>query len=226
MSDSVRVLIVDDDVPTRLGLRVILESEPGFEVAAEAATGLEACALAADLRPDVVLMDIHLPDLDGIEATRRILNGNGAPDGGVRVIVLTTFDRDDYALRSMQAGASGFLLKRTPAEQLVEAVRVVADGEALAVPALTRGLIARSVDPADTGSPAADALPWPLTDREAEVLSLLAHGRSNQQIAQQLYLAIETVRTHVKRTYAKLGVHDRAQAVIAAYEAGLVDRPG
>jgi DNA-binding NarL/FixJ family response regulator len=217
MSEPIRVLIVDDDVPTRIGLRAILEPELGLEVAGEAADGQEACALAESLHPDIVLMDVQLPDLDGIEATRRIVSADG---GGVRprVIVLTTFELDDYVFRSLRAGASGFLLKRTRAEDLVDAVRAVAGGEALPAPELTRRLIAGSVDGAST-----DVASWSLTDREAEVLVHVARGLSNQEIADHLHLSTETVRTHVKRMYVKMGVHDRAQAVIAAYENGVVD---
>jgi DNA-binding NarL/FixJ family response regulator len=218
MSEPIRVLIVDDDVPTRIGLRAILGPELDLEVAGEAADGSEACALAESLAPDIVLMDVQLPDLDGIEATRRIVSavGDAVPP---RVIVLTTFELDDYVFRSLRAGASGFLLKRTRAEDLVDAIRVVAAGEALPAPDLTRRLIAGSVGANGDRSNIAS---WSLTDREREVLVHVARGLSNQEIADHLHLSTETVRTHVKRMYVKMGVHDRAQAVIAAYENAVV----
>jgi DNA-binding NarL/FixJ family response regulator len=218
MSEPIRVLIVDDDVPTRIGLRAILGPELDLEVAGEAADGREACALAESLAPDIVLMDVQLPDIDGIEATRRIVSADGATEPP-RVIVLTTFELDDYVFRSLRAGASGFLLKRTRAEDLVDAIRVVAGGEALPAPELTRRLIAGSVDASGGRSNVAS---WSLTDREREVLVHVARGLSNQDIAEHLHLSTETVRTHVKRMYVKMGVHDRAQAVIAAYENGVV----
>ena len=221
MTAPIRVLIVDDDVPTRIGLRAILEPEPDLEVCGEAADGLQACALAGSLRPDVVLMDVQLPDLDGIEATRRIIDTAADADARPRVIVLTTFEYHEYVIGSLRAGASGFLLKRTQAEDLVEAIRVVAGGEALPAPELTQRLIAASVPRASADGTGGE-LPWPLTEREAEILVLVARGLSNQEIATRLHLSTETVRTHVKRMYAKVGVHDRAQAVIAAYENGVV----
>jgi DNA-binding NarL/FixJ family response regulator len=210
----IRVLIVDDDVPTRVGIATILSSDPGIRVMGEAGDGVEACALAEDLSPDVVVMDVQLPVLDGIEATLRITARPDAP----RVLVLTTFDLDVYAYRSIRAGASGFLLKRTRAEDLVEAVRTVAEGSALPVPERTTGLIARFTE---RGSTAAVFIP-PLTEREVEVLVLVARGRSNDDIARALGVSLETVRTHVKHIYAKCGARDRAHAVIAAYESGLV----
>jgi DNA-binding NarL/FixJ family response regulator len=223
MSATTRVLIVEDDVPTRIGLDTILSAEPDIEVIGHAATGVEACSLADELVPDVVLMDIQLPELDGIEATRRITSG-GQDTPTPRVIVVTTYDFDEYVYRSLRAGASGFLLKRTRAEELVEAVRTVASGDALPLAATTRGLIA---DFASRGRESANE--WravgALTDREAEVLTLVARGLSNDEIAERLTLSIETVKTHVKHVYTKLGTRDRAQAVIAAYESGLVS-PG
>jgi DNA-binding NarL/FixJ family response regulator len=218
------VLIVEDDVPTRIGLDTILSAEPDIEVVGHAATGIEACTLADDLAPDVVLMDIQLPELDGIEATRRITGGDQqAPTP--RVIVVTTYDFDEYVYRSLRAGASGFLLKRTRAEELVDAIRTVASGDALPLAATTRGLIA---DFASRES--SNASEWrgvsALTDREAEVLTLVARGLSNDEIADRLTLSIETVKTHVKHVYTKLGTRDRAQAVIAAYETGLVSPGG
>ena len=222
MSDATRVLIVEDDVPTRIGLDTILSAEPDIEVIGHAATGVEACSLADELEPDVVLMDIQLPELDGIEATRRITARDREP--APRVIVVTTYDFDEYVYRSLRAGASGFLLKRTRAEELVEAVRTVASGDALPLAATTRGLIAdfASRERSDTNEWRAVGA---LTDREAEVLTLVARGLSNDEIAERLTLSIETVKTHVKHVYTKLGTRDRAQAVIAAYESGLVS-PG
>ncbi len=222
MTHPIQVLIVDDDVPTRIGLRAIFAPEPDIEVVGEAAGGLDACALAAELVPDVVLLDVQLPELDGIEATRRIVPGAMEERQTPRVLVLTTFDIDEYVFRSLRAGASGFLLKRTPAEELVDAVRVVAAGEALPMPDRTKRLIAESVRPVPPRAEHTDPLPWPLTEREAEVLVLVARGLSNQDIAGRLHLSLETVRTHVKRMYVKVGAHDRAQAVIAAYTSGLV----
>jgi DNA-binding NarL/FixJ family response regulator len=220
MSGGIRVLVVDDDVPTRIGLRAIFAPEPDIDVVGEATSGTQACALVESLEPDIVLMDVQLPDLDGIEATELILD-RGAPGRDVRVIVLTTFDVDEYVFRSLRAGASGFLLKRTRAEELVDAVRAVAGGDALPAPALTRQLIADVTSASDPRAPDGPAFPG-LTEREDEVLGLVARGLSNQEIADELHLSVETVKTHVKRTYAKIGARDRVQAVIAAYEAGMV----
>jgi len=223
VTEATRVLVVDDDVLTRVGVRTILSSEPGFEVVGEAATGTEAVELAAALRPDVVLMDVQLPDEDGIAATRQILDAGTDSSPAPRVIVLTTFDYDEYVFRSLQAGASGFLLKRTRAEELVDAVRTVAQGNALPAPARTRALIAAfaSAPPDRSLSQFAEEL----TGREAEVLALVARGLSNAEIAQTLGLSIETIRTHVKHVYMKTGARDRAHAVIIAYESGLAGHP-
>ena len=219
---TTRVLIVDDDVPTRVGLTTILSGEPDIEVVGEAANGRDACTLALDLEPDVVLMDVQLPELDGIEATRLITAGN-TRSKTPRVIVLTTFDLDEYAYKSLRVGASGFLLKRTRAEDLIDAVRVVAEGEELPLPAATRRLIANL-----SARESAHEREWraidDLTDREHEVLVFIARGFSNQEIAVELTLSVDTVKTHVKRVYAKLGARDRVHAVIAAYESGLVSR--
>jgi DNA-binding NarL/FixJ family response regulator len=221
---TTRVLIVDDDVPTRVGLVTILSGEPDIEVVGEAANGRDACTLALDLEPDVVLMDVQLPELDGIEATR-LITATGARDKTPRVIVLTTFDLDEYAYKSLRVGASGFLLKRTRAEDLIDAVRVVAEGEELPMPATTRRLIANL-----SAQESAYEREWraigDLTDREQEVLVFIARGFSNQEIAQELTLSVDTVKTHVKRIYAKLGARDRVHAVIAAYESGLISRNG
>jgi DNA-binding NarL/FixJ family response regulator len=224
MNDATRVLIVEDDVATRIGLDTILSAEPDIEVIGHAATGVEACSLADELAPDVVLMDIQLPELDGIEATRRITAGDDTT-ARPRVIVVTTYDYEEYVYRSLRAGASGFLLKRTRAEDLVDAVRTVAGGDALPLASTTRRLIA---DFASRTSAA--GMEWKavsaLTEREAEVLTLVARGLSNDEIAERLTLSTETVKTHVKHVYTKLGTRDRAQAVIAAYESGLVSPGG
>jgi len=212
----IRVLVVDDDVPTRVGVTTILASEPGIEVVGEAADGHEACDLARTLAPDVVLMDVQLPGIDGIEATRRI---TAAGDGAPRVLVLTTFDVDEYVVGSVEAGASGFLLKRARAERIVEAVRLVADGDVLPIPARTAGLIAAASPRSSSSS--ARFVP-PLTDREADVLILVARGLSNQEVADGLHLSVETVRTHLKHIYTKSGARNRLQAVIAAFESGVV----
>jgi DNA-binding NarL/FixJ family response regulator len=216
LSRPIRVLIVDDDVPTRVGVTTILASEQGIEVVGEAADGQEACDLARTLAPDVVLMDVQLPGLDGIEATRRITS---AGDDAPRVLVLTTFDVDEYVVGSVEAGASGFLLKRARAERIVEAVRLVADGEVLPIPVRTAGLIAAATP--RTTVPSARFVP-PLTDREADVLILVARGLSNQEVADGLHLSVETVRTHLKHIYTKSGARNRLQAVIAAFESGVV----
>jgi DNA-binding NarL/FixJ family response regulator len=216
VTSPIRVLIVDDDVPTRVGLRTILSSDPELDVVGEATGGAQACELAEELAPDIVLMDIQLPDLNGIEATRRIVGSS--IDEKPRVIMLTTFEVDDYIYASMRAGASGFLLKRTRAEELIEAVRTVAEGSALPAPTATRQLIATYTERGTT------PIAVPLTPRESDVLVLIAEGLSNQEIAGELSVSHETVRTHVKHIYAKTGARDRAQAVIAAYESGLVPR--
>ena len=212
----VRVLIVDDQALVRRGFRMILDAEPGITVVGEAATGFEAVEEAARLAPDVVLMDIRMPGLDGVEATRRITAAGPEPS----VVVLTTFDLDEHLLESIRAGASGFLLKDVPPEDLVRAITVVAEGDALLAPSVTGRVLAQV---AATPSPraAAPALEA-LTDRETEVLRLVARGLSNAEIAEVLFLGETTVKTHVGRVLAKLGVRDRVQAVVAAYEWGLV----
>ena len=219
MTPSIRALVVDDDVTTRVGIRTILTSEPGIDVVGEAATGADACRMADELAPDIVLMDVQLPDLDGIEATRRITSAEGDHP---RVVVLTTFDIDEYVYRSLRAGASAFLLKRSKAEDLVDTVRAVADGATLPTPAATMRLISTFADERPE-RPGPTFVP-PLTDRETDVLVLIARGYSNTEIADRLAISFETVRTHVKHVYAKCGAKDRAHAVIAAYESGLVDR--
>jgi DNA-binding NarL/FixJ family response regulator len=216
----IRVLIADDQGLVRGGFRMILDSQPDIEVVGEAGNGREAIALARELEPDVVLMDIRMPELDGLEATRRLL----AVDGGPRVLIVTTFDADEYVYAAMRAGASGFVLKDLRPEGLAEAVRVVATGEALLAPAITRRLIEQFVrrPPPGAARPAElDAL----TDREVEVLRLIARGLSNGEIASSLFLSEATVKTHLTHILTKLGVRDRVQAVVLAYESGLV-QPG
>jgi DNA-binding NarL/FixJ family response regulator len=213
-----RVLLADDQRLVRSGFRMILRSDPGLEVVGEAGDGVEALAEAKRLNPDVVLMDVRMPKLDGIEATRRLMRLPDPP----RVLVLTTFDLDEYVFAALRAGASGFLLKDAPEEQLLAAVRVAADGGALFSPAVTRRLIERFVA---LGDPAPPPGLEDLTAREVEVLRLLARGHSNAEIAGQLVVSEHTVKTHVARVLGKLGLRDRTQAVVAAYESGLV-RPG
>ena len=216
----VRLVVVDDQEVVRAGFATLLETQPDFAVVGSAADGAEAVKVCLKLRPDVVLMDIRMPGVDGIEATRLIAAEAGR-DHGPRILVLTTFDLDGYVYDTLNAGASGFLLKDVTAERLFDAVRVVAAGEALLAPAVTRRLISefarlRPRPPQDA------ALLHTLTPRETEVLRLIAGGLSNSEIAAQLVVGEETVKTHVSRVLSKLGVRDRAQAVVAAYEFGLV----
>jgi DNA-binding NarL/FixJ family response regulator len=213
----IRVLLADDQGLVRAGFRMILRAEPDIEVVGEAADGREAVEQARDLKPDVVLMDIRMPELDGIEATRRVT----ALDPPARVLVLTTFDLDEYVYESLRAGASAFLLKDAPEQQLVAAVRVVADGGSLFSPSVTRRLIEQFVRPA---SPS-DAALEELTPREQEVLRLVARGRSNADIAAELVVSEHTAKTHVASILQKLDLRNRVQAVVLAYETGLV-RPG
>ena len=203
-----------------IGLRSILDAEPGLDVVGEAADGREACNLVDSLEPDVILMDVRMRPMDGITATRTITS-DAHSLGRPRVIVLTTFDHDEYVFGALRAGASGFLLKRTPAEELVDAIRIVAEGEALLTPEATRRLVADFAKQHDAPAEAREAMDW-LTPREREVLVLIAHGLTNREIASSLNVSLETIKTHVKRIFTKIGVHDRAQAVIAAYEARLV----
>jgi DNA-binding NarL/FixJ family response regulator len=212
----IRVLIADDQALVRTGFRVILDAEPDLEVVGEAGDGVETVELVPERRPDVVLMDIRMPNLDGIEATRRLTALPRAP----RVLMLTTFDLDEYVYEALRAGASGFLLKDAGADELLHAVRVVAAGEALLSPSITRRLIADYARrPPASEQPAALV---ELTPRELEVLRLLARGLSNGEIARELVLGEATVKTHVARVFQKLDLHDRAQAVVLAYETGLV----
>lgn len=213
-----KVLVADDQALVRGSFRVLVETAPGLTAVGEASNGVEAVALARSARPDVVLMDVRMPEMDGIEATRRI-SGDPAT-AGVRVLILTTFDLDDYVYAALRAGASGFLLKDTPPADLLNAIEVVAGGEALLSPRVTRRLIAEFVSRPE--SPLGTVTLEGVTDREREVLSLIARGLSNTEIAARLYLGVATVKTHISRLLAKLRARDRAQLVIAAYESGLV----
>ena len=213
----IRVLIADDQTLVRAGFRAILESQDDIEVAGEAADGQEAVELAGKARPDVVLMDIRMPGLDGIEATRRLLRDDSAP----KVLMLTTFDLDEYLYEAMRAGASGFLLKDVPREQLVDGVRTVARGDALLAPALVRRLVEGFVRRPPPGTLVPPQLAE-LTERELEVLKLVARGLSNAEIAKDLFVSETTVRTHVAHILSKLGLRGRIQAVVLAYESGLV----
>jgi DNA-binding NarL/FixJ family response regulator len=211
----IRVLLADDQALVRAGFRMILKAEPGIEVAGEAGDGAEAVARARELAPDVVLMDVRMPVLDGIEATRQIVDGDEAP----RVLVLTTFDLDEYVYEALRAGASGFLLKDAPEEQLLAGIRIVADGGSLFAPSVTRRLIERFADTRlRRPPPELDEL----TPRELEVLRLVARGLSNAEIASSLVVSEHTVKTHVAHILGKLDLRDRVQAVVLAYEAGIV----
>jgi DNA-binding NarL/FixJ family response regulator len=209
---AISVLVADDEPLARQGLRTILETEDDVTVVAEAADGAEAVALTRRHQPDVVCMDVRMPGIDGIRATERVL----ALDRPPRVLVVTTFDSDDYVFEALRAGAAGFLLKRSSADAIVTAVRTVAAGEHLVFPEAVRGLALQHVD-----RPGGYAGP-PLTERELEVLTLVGRGLSNAEIAAELFLGIETVRTHMSRLLAKLGARDRTQAVVIAYQTGLV----
>jgi len=218
---TVRVVLVDDHELVRTGFRTILESEPGIEVVGEAADGAEAIALARSLRPDVTCMDVQMPGMDGLEATRRIVEAReGRDEAALGVLVLTTFDRDDYLFAALDAGASGFLLKNASPEKLLEAVQVVARGDALLAPDVTRRVIARATVARET-SAATDPRLGDLTERETEVLRLLARGLSNAEIAAELWLGEATVKTHVSKVLLKLGLRDRVHAVVFAYENGV-----
>ena len=213
----IRVLVVDDQALVRGGFRLIIETQPDMEVVGEASDGREALARARELEPDVVLMDVRMPELDGIEATRRLLVG----DARARVLILTTFDANRYVYDAMRAGASGFLLKDVRPEPLADAIRVVAAGEALLAPSITRRLIEQFVRRPPPGAHAPEALAG-LTERELDVLRLVARGSSNGEIASALFVSETTVKTHVTHILTKLGLRDRVQAVVLAYESGLV----
>lgn len=240
MTDApIRVLLVDDHAMLRAGFRTILETQPDIAVVGEASTGREAMAQAAALRPDVITMDVQMPDMDGIEATRRLV---ADPDLTASIAIITTFDRDDYLYQALDAGASGFLLKNAGADDLIAAVRALAVGDGMLAPEVTRRVLARfagtgeggrtaAVAPAAAPTPGAhrdaDASPGiptlvePFTEREAEVLALLADARSNAEIAAELYIGEATVKTHVSRILQKLGARDRVQAVVLAHRHGL-----
>ena len=230
--DRIRVLLVDDHAMLRAGFRTILDTQPDIAVVGEAATGADAVAQAAALRPDVITMDVQMPDMDGIEATRRIV---ADPSVSAPIAIITTFDRDDYLYQALDAGASGFLLKNAGAEDLIAAVRALAAGDGMLAPEVTRRVLARfatasAPTPPSTAAPHPSAqtpptppqlLSEPLTEREAEVLSLLADARTNSEIAAALFIGEATVKTHVSRILQKLGARDRVQAVVLAYRLGL-----
>ncbi|MEV0532025.1 response regulator transcription factor [Kitasatospora sp. NPDC050463] len=214
---AVRVVIADDERLVRTGLRVVIDAEPDLTVVGEAADGAEVVPLVRELRPDVVLMDVRMPGIDGIRATEQLVGGMAEPP---RILVVTTFEHDDHVYDALRAGAAGFLLKRASAEEMVQAVRLVARGDSLLFPAAVRELALRQVP---AGRRAADRGPiGRLTEREGQVLRLMAAGLSNGEIAGRLVLSQETVKTHVGSVLAKLGARDRTQAVIAAYESGFV----
>lgn len=216
---TIRVVIVDDQKMVRSGFRMIIDSEPDMAVVGEASDGAEAIDVVARTRPHVVLMDIQMPGMDGLVATRRLTTADQSDDP-VRILMLTTFERDDYVLDALRGGASGFLLKNASPEDLVAAVRVVASGDALLSPTVTRGIIERVAE--QRARPDLSAHLARLTDRESEVLGLLAAGRSNAEIAAELIVSEATVKTHVSRVLTKLHLRDRVQAVVFAYESGLV----
>jgi DNA-binding NarL/FixJ family response regulator len=217
----IRVLLVDDDDLMRAGLRAVLASDPAIEIVGELADGRGAADRVRALRPNIVLMDVRMPDLDGISATREVLAGSQ----DVKVIILTTFEQDDYVFGALAAGASGFLLKRTRPEELIAALHTVAAGDALLSPSVTRTVIDRMAGQRSIGTEADDRRLEELTPREREVLELIAHGLSNAEIARALVIEETTVKTHVKRILMKLRLRDRVQAVIFAYESGLT-QPG
>lgn len=226
MSEPIRVLLVDDHALLRAGFRTILDTQPDIAVVGEASSGAEAVAQASALHPDVITMDVQMPDMDGIEATRRIV---ADPAVAAAIAIVTTFDRDDYLYQALDAGASGFLLKNAGAEDLIAAVRALAAGDGMLAPEVTRRVLARfTATPApaaavriESGATARVTLAEPLTDREAEVLTLLADARSNAEIARALYIGEATVKTHVSRILQKLGARDRVQAVVLAHRMGL-----
>ena len=217
----IRVLLADDQPLLRMGFRLILEGEPDLEIAGEASTGAEAVRLAEELSPDVVLMDVRMPQGDGIEATRRITSSGSCS----RIIILTTFDLDEYAFAGLQAGAAAFLLKDVAPEDLVHAVRIVASGDAVVAPRVTQRLLetyVRSLPPAHAAASAPDRRLTELTPREREVLEAIAEGLSNAELAARFFLSEATIKTHVRRILTKLDLRDRVQAVVYAYENGIV----
>jgi DNA-binding NarL/FixJ family response regulator len=217
MARDIRVLIADDEALVRAGFKVLIDSAPGFTVVGEASDGIAAVRQARALRPDVVLMDIRMPVMDGLEATRVLLDD----DQRSRILIVTTFDQDEHVFEALRGGASGFVLKDTPPEKLLEAITTIAAGEALLSPAITRRLIAAfASQPRAEARPAGDALAQ-LTERERDVLQQVATGKSNTEIAAALYLSVATVKTHVSRLLDKLDCRDRAQLVVVAYETGI-----
>jgi len=220
MNDPIRVLIVDDHAMLRAGFRTILDSQHDISVVGEASTGADAVAQASALNPDVISMDVQMPDMDGIEATRRIVADT---DVHSAIAIVTTFDRDDYLFSALDAGASGFLLKNSGPEDLVAAVRVLAAGDGMLAPEVTRRVVQRYAAPVSAGAdaPARLELADPFTDREAEVLALMAEAMSNAEIAARLFIGEATVKTHVSRILQKLGARDRVQAVVRALRGGL-----
>ncbi|HEX5147572.1 MAG TPA: response regulator transcription factor [Candidatus Limnocylindrales bacterium] len=227
MTDRIRLIIADDQPLLRTGFRMILEAERDMAVIGEAGDGEQAVALTRRLQPDVVLMDIRMPVMDGVEATRRITSDPARASGPLpRVLILTTFDLDEYIVEALRAGASGFLLKDVPPEELAAAIRVVAAGDALLAPSVTRRLLDRFASTFTVArTPERPAAFAELTERELEVFTLIGRGLSNQEIADELVLGETTVKTHVSRVFAKLDLRDRVQAVVLAYETGMV-RPG
>jgi DNA-binding NarL/FixJ family response regulator len=223
MTPPIRAVIADDQMMVRQGFTVLLNAEPDIEVVGQAVNGFDAVAKVAELAPDVVLMDIRMPELGGIEATRRITSPEGST---VKVLVLTTFDLDEYVYEALRAGASGFLLKDASADELAHAVRVVAAGDALLSPNITKRLIVEFSRTAGAPRPPLKERIGDLTERETEVLTLIAGGLSNAEISRQLIVAEQTVKTHVSRILVKLGVRDRTQAAVFAYESGLVRPAG
>jgi DNA-binding NarL/FixJ family response regulator len=221
-SELIKIVVADDHQVVRTGFATLLDTQPDFEVVGTAVNGSEAVRICRELRPDVVLMDVRMPGTDGIEATRQL--AEPGKEGGPRILILTTFDLDDYVYDALCAGASGFLLKDVTAERLFDAVRVIAAGEALLAPAVTRRLISEfsRIRPRQATPPTAMAALRELTPRETEVLRLIAEGLSNPEIAARLVVTEETVKTHVSRVLGKLGLRDRTQAVVTAYESGLV----
>jgi DNA-binding NarL/FixJ family response regulator len=217
---AIRVILVDDQHLVRAGFRLILETEEDIDVVGEAGDGRAGVELARQLRPDIVLMDIRMPEIDGVEATRRIA---AMGPGGPRILILTTYDADEYVVEALRAGASGFLLKDAPPQQLVDAIRVIASGDALLAPSITRRLLDRFAKRLPSGRRATVEVLRELTEREVEVMTWVARGMSNSEIAAELSISEATVKTHVSHILDKLDLRDRAQAVVVAFDVGLVE---